>query len=115
MKRISLILPLLAVAALFAWPTPSNAASPSLLDSKRFSAAIGLDREMLISYPLLKERWAGVGALAYNVLSPSDANPHAPRLAITFRYSQPFELSNRPSGTLGIRYTLPFGGGKYGN
>lgn len=107
MKSLLILLGITWSLSTAAGPSFAQTAAPSdpLFSMKRLSLAAGVDKEVLLSLATDQEEWSGVIVGAYNVLSPK-AGATGPRISLTARFSQPFNLDARPSGVVGFRVTL---------
>jgi hypothetical protein len=106
MKRLIAVLGFTILTLAFAKPLlAQEPASDPLFSMKRTSLAAGVDKEVLLSLATDQQEWSGVIAGAYNVLSPKPG-ASGPRISLTARFSQPFDLDARPSGVIGFRVTL---------
>lgn len=106
MKRI---IPFVAFSILTLSLPPSLLAqttSDPLLSWKRLSITAGIEREVLRDYVNEDQAWCAVLPFAYNVLSPDATNPNRPRISLTARFSQPFDLNVRPEAWVGVRVSL---------
>lgn len=105
MKRLFGLIGFTILTLTIAMPLLAQTASDHLFSMKRLSLAAGVDKEVLLNLVSDQEEWSGVIAGAYNVLSPKPGAT-GPRISLTARFSQPFDLDARPSGVVGFRVTL---------